>query len=49
MDVDELSEISSSAGVRAMPTFHVYQNGNKIEEIVGADKNALEEIVKKYA
>ena len=31
-----------------MPTFHVYSNGQKVEEIVGADLSALKAACEKY-
>jgi thioredoxin 1 len=46
--VDEMREISSSCGVRAMPTFQFYKNGNKCDEQTGADKSGLETRVKKH-
>lgn len=43
--MDQAPEIAQMAGVRAMPTFHVYVNGQKVKEIVGADKNKLEQAI----
>merc|ERR1711862_714884 len=39
LDVDEMSDISQECGINAMPTFHVFKNGEKVDELVGADKD----------
>ncbi|KND02352.1 thioredoxin, variant [Spizellomyces punctatus DAOM BR117] len=49
VDVDEVPEVAEQASIRAMPTFHIYQNGEKIIEIVGADPSRLEAEIKKHA
>ncbi|KAI0253285.1 thioredoxin [Lactifluus subvellereus] len=42
VDVDEQGAIAQEVGVRAMPTFVVFQNGNKVDDLVGADPPKLQ-------
>ncbi|KNZ82243.1 Thioredoxin, partial [Termitomyces sp. J132] len=42
VDVDEQPEIAQEVGIRAMPTFAAFQNGNKIKEFVGANPQGLQ-------
>ncbi|KAI8621871.1 thioredoxin-like protein, partial [Chytriomyces sp. MP71] len=48
VDVDVVPEAAESAGIRAMPTFQFYQNGKKIEELVGANPNKLREVISRH-
>ena len=48
VDVDELSELAQEYGIRAMPTFLIFKDGEKVDEIVGANPVKLEEKIKKY-
>lgn len=41
VDVDQVPDLAQELGVRAMPTFQLFKNGEKIEEIVGANPQAL--------
>ncbi|KAJ3206358.1 hypothetical protein HDU67_008230 [Dinochytrium kinnereticum] len=42
LDVDEVPDIAEKSGIRAMPTFHIYKDGVKVAEVVGADPVKLE-------
>ncbi|RDL31979.1 Thioredoxin [Venustampulla echinocandica] len=41
VDVDEVPDVAQELGIRAMPTFIVFKNGEKDKEIVGANPVAL--------
>ncbi len=48
VDVDDLPQVSKSKelNVRAMPTFVLFKNGNKVAVVVGANPKALEAAIK---
>ncbi|KAF8604423.1 thioredoxin [Ceratobasidium sp. AG-I] len=46
VDVDEQPDISQEVGIRAMPTFIVFKDGNKVKDLVGANPGGLEQLVK---
>ena len=47
LDVDEVPEVAQDLGVRAMPTFLLFKDGEKLSEVVGANPKALEAAIKK--
>lgn len=47
IDVDELPEVAQELAVRAMPTFLLFKNGNKVGEVVGANPPALKAAIEK--
>lgn len=48
IDVDELPELSAELGIRAMPTFMFFKDGQKAKELVGADPNTLNKLIQQY-
>ncbi|CAI7631492.1 unnamed protein product [Penicillium bialowiezense] len=49
VDADQEEEISQEAGVRAMPTFMAFKDGEKVGELVGANPQKLMELVGQFA
>ncbi|KAL8382569.1 hypothetical protein RB595_006378 [Gaeumannomyces hyphopodioides] len=45
VDVDELPEVSQEYSIRAMPTFLLFKDGEKAEELVGAIPPKLEAVI----
>ncbi|CAI5980000.1 unnamed protein product [Closterium sp. NIES-64] len=48
VDVDENGDISQDSGVKGIPAFHFFKGGEKVDELVGADSNRLEVLIKKH-
>ncbi|ESK89058.1 thioredoxin [Moniliophthora roreri MCA 2997] len=47
VDVDTQTDIAAEVGIRAMPTFVAFRNGEKIQgqELIGANPTALQTLV----
>ena len=45
VDVDEFDDIAHDAEVNSMPTFQLYANGEKIDELVGANEDNLRKLI----
>ncbi len=41
-----MPDVAQELGVRAMPTFVLFKNGDKVGEVVGANPKALEAAIK---
>ena len=48
VDVDDNQEVAALCGIEAMPTFQIYKDGTKNEEMCGADPNGLNALVAKH-
>jgi len=46
LDVDNVPDVAKELGIRAMPTFLLFKDGEKVGEVVGANPKALEAAIK---
>merc|ERR1712226_1552941 len=44
VDVDEADDVAATCDIQAMPTFHFYKNGGKVDEMMGADQAKLAQL-----
>ena len=43
-----LQSVAALCGISAMPTFQVWKNGEKVQELVGASKEKLKALVEAH-
>lgn len=48
VDVDEVPDLAQELGIKAMPTFVLFKNKERIAEVVGANPMALEAAIKQH-
>ncbi|WPH04403.1 thioredoxin [Acrodontium crateriforme] len=46
IDVDDVPDVAQELSIRAMPTFVLFKDGEKVGEVVGANPSALEAAIK---
>ncbi|OCL06512.1 putative thioredoxin [Glonium stellatum] len=46
LDVDKVPDVAQELKIRAMPTFLLFKDGEKVGEVVGANPKALEAAIK---
>jgi thiol-disulfide isomerase/thioredoxin len=46
LDVDNVADVAQELGIRAMPTFVLFKDGEKVGDVVGANPKALETAIK---
>jgi thioredoxin len=49
VDVDQAKDLSQQYGVQSMPTFKLFRGGQVVDEMKGADENALKEKIEALA
>jgi len=49
VDVDEQADIAQELGIRAMPTFKLFKDGQEVETLVGAAPQKLQELITQAA
>lgn len=49
VDVDEVPDVAQELGIRAMPTFVYFKDGQKVDEVMGAAPPNIEGAIKKHS
>ncbi|KNG87533.1 hypothetical protein ANOM_004390 [Aspergillus nomiae NRRL 13137] len=44
----QISDVAAELGVRAMPSFYFFRNGEKVGEVIGANPAAVKAAIDKY-
>ena len=49
VDIDEQQEVAFREGISTIPAFYVYKDGQKVDEMIGANRANLEALFKSWA
>lgn len=49
VDVDDQQEIAAAHGISSMPTFVFIKNGQRVDELKGANATKLEQLIQKHS
>jgi len=48
VDVDDAEDVAATCGIQAMPTFILFKDGAKVDEMKGANQQGLVALLEKY-
>ncbi|KAF8555114.1 thioredoxin-like protein, partial [Imleria badia] len=46
VNIDQVEDLAEALSIRSIPTFHAYKNGDRVDQLVGANLGRLEAFVK---
>lgn len=49
VDIDEARDVAARWNISSVPTFFFLKNGKEVDNVVGADKSALEKKIAQHA
>ncbi|RHZ52932.1 hypothetical protein CDV55_104043 [Aspergillus turcosus] len=49
VDVDKVPDVAQELGVSSMPSFYLFQGGDYVDKVVGANPGLLETYIKRHA
>ncbi|MEU3874859.1 MULTISPECIES: thioredoxin family protein [Streptomyces] len=47
VDIDDQADLAAEVGITALPTFKLYKNGKKHDELAGANEPSLQKLIAK--
>ena len=48
-DTDDVGDLAQELGIRSIPAFFFFENGEKVDNLAGANPPALQKLTKSYA